>query len=104
MLRTDESDDGVRSTITEEYLSLTIYDVLLVLAVLVTGGILSYFNVPPTVIRNTIVWISAAIYLLFLTRKFQIFTSYCSVFSAFLYLCALEIIPTGTLVVSAIIF
>lgn len=78
--------------------------VLLVLAVLVTGGILSYFNAPPAAIRNTIVWISAAIYLLFLTRKFQIFTSYCSVFSAFLYLCALEIIPTGTLVVSAIIF
>lgn len=55
-------------------------------------------------VRSTILWISGFIYLLFIIRKYQIFQSYYPIFPAFLYLCALEIIPTGTLIVSAIIF
>lgn len=54
--------------------------------------------------RLTIIWLSAATYMLYLVRKFQIFQSSHSIFTSFLYLCALEIVPTGILVVSAIIF
>ena len=60
-------------------------------------------RVEEVTVKSAILWLSAGIYGLFLIRKIQIFTSNCSVFTAFLYLCALEIIPTGTLVVSAII-
>ena len=76
---------------------------ILTLLLLTVAGIMTVAGTDETAIKNAILWISAGIYALFLIRKFQIFTSNCSVFAAFLYLCALEIIPTGTLVVSAII-
>ena len=76
---------------------------ILTLLLLTVAGIMTVAGTDETTIKNAILWISAGIYGLFLIRKFQIFTSNCSVFAAFLYLCALEIIPTGTLVVSAII-
>ncbi len=49
-------------------------------------------------------WVSAFIYALYMLRKFQIFASGFSILTCFLYLCALEIIPTGLLVASALIF
>ena len=78
--------------------------VMLSICTLTCSWIMSTLNAEPEIIRNTIIWISVAIYLLYLVRKFQIFTSYCSVFTSFLYLCALEIIPTGALVVTVVIF
>ncbi len=78
--------------------------VILTLALLATGGIVTVLGMDPEVATTAMLWISIGIYTIFLIRKFQIFISSCSVFAAFLYLCALEIIPTGTLVVSAIIF
>ena len=80
------------------------YFIILTFIILATGGIMSFIEADQTVIRSAIIWLSAGIYGLFLLRKLQIFMTSCSVFTAFLYLCALEIIPTGTLVVSAIIF
>lgn len=74
------------------------------LLLLATGGLLDLFNVPEIDVRSAMLWVSALIYAIFLLRKIQIFYSSCSVFVAFLYLCALEMIPTGILVVSAIIF
>ena len=76
---------------------------ILTLLLLPVAGIMSVIGVEEATIKSAILWLSAGIYGLFLIRKIQIFTSNCSVFTAFLYLCALEIIPTGTLVVSAII-
>ena len=78
--------------------------VILTLALLAIGGITTVLGMDAEVVTTAMLWISIGIYILFLIRKFQIFISSCSVFAAFLYLCALEIIPTGTLVVSAIIF
>ncbi|MBQ8422192.1 MAG: DUF4271 domain-containing protein [Bacteroidales bacterium] len=78
--------------------------ILLTLLLLATGGLMSIIGVAQDVTRCAMLWISAGIYAMFLLRKTQIFASSCSVFTAFLYLCALEIIPTGTLVVSAMIF
>lgn len=77
---------------------------ILTLLLLLTGGILSFIDVAPEVIRNAMLWISATIYGLSLLRKTQILASGSSFFTGFLYLCALEIIPTGALVASAIIF
>lgn len=78
--------------------------IILTLLLVATGGVLSFLDINTEVIRNAMLWISGITYAMFLLRKTQIFISSCSFFTAFLYLCALEIIPTGTLVVSALIF
>ncbi len=78
--------------------------IFLTLFLLAMAGIMSRFGVDDHAVRDAMLWVSAAVYLLFLLRKLQIFNSSCSVFAAFLYLCALEMIPTGILIVSAIVF
>lgn len=80
------------------------YFILLALTLLLSGCVLSFFNSPHNTIRLTCLWLSALVYGLYLARKLQIFASSCSIFAAFLYLCALEILPTGILVVSDVIF
>ena len=78
--------------------------IILTLVLLSVAGVTSVLNMDEAPVRNAMLWISAVTYGLFLIRKTEIFMSSCSIFTAFLYLCALEIIPTGILVVSAIIF
>ena len=78
--------------------------IILTLVLMSMGGIMSFAKASPMEIKNAMLWVSGAIYALFLLRKTQIFTSSCSFFSGFLYLCALEILPTGALVASALIF
>ena len=67
------------------------------------GGIMSFIDVDNSIIKDAMIWVSGAIYLLFLIRRTQIFASSYNFFTVFLYLCALEIIPTGVLVTSAMI-
>lgn len=74
------------------------------LLLLAMGGIFGLADVQDAVSRDAMLWVSAFMYLLFLLRKTQIFSTSCSVFAGFLYLCALEILPTGILVVSGMIF
>lgn len=76
---------------------------LLTLVLLASGWILSFTDTPAETTRHAMLWISAAIYLIFLIRKLQILKSSASFFAAFLYLCALEFIPTGAIIASAII-
>ena len=78
--------------------------IILTLVLLLTGGVLDFIGIDQAHIRIAMLCVSAFIYALFLLRKFQIFSSGCSFFTAFLYLCALEFFPTGVLVASAIIF
>ncbi len=78
--------------------------IILTLTLTTVGGILSFLHVNAEVIRSAMLWISAFIYTLLLLRKTQIFSSGCSIFASFLYLCALEILPTGLLIASALIF
>ena len=80
------------------------YFIVLSLLLMSIGGCLSFIEVPLAHIRTAMFWISGAIYLVFIIRKTQIFHSSCSIFVSFLYLCALEILPTGVLVASAVIF
>ena len=88
---------------TAERASFTFFIVLPII-LLAMGGVMSFIKMDETVIRTAMLCVSALIYALFMLRKLQIFASGCSFFAAFLYLCALEILPTGVLVASAIIF
>lgn len=78
--------------------------ILLTLALLIVSGIVLLTGLPFASARSAMLWVSAITYAIFIIRKTQIFASSCSVFTAILYLCALEFIPTGTLIVSALIF
>ena len=78
--------------------------IILTLVLMTIGGVLSFLDIDPMAIKSAMLWVSAITYMLFLLRKVQIFNSSCSFFSGFLYLCALEILPTGALVASALIF
>ena len=84
--------------------SANTFFIFLTLILLLVGSVCSFFDASLNAIRVTSVWLSALIYGVYLVRKLQIFASSCSIFTAFLYLCALEILPTGILVVSDIIF
>lgn len=84
--------------------SMMNYFIILTFALLVTGLPMSFLKIDPSIIKNTMLWISALIYFVAIIRKSQIFISSCSIFTSFCYLCALEFFPTGILVVSVIIF
>ena len=80
------------------------YFIILTAVLLVVGGIMSAAGAVPHTIKVAMFWLSGSIYTLFLARKQQIFASTCNLFMSFLYLCALEILPTGVLIASAVIF
>ena len=77
--------------------------IILTLVLMTMGGVMSFVDADPMTIKSAMLWLSAAIYCIFLFRKTQIFKSSCSIFTGFLYLCGLEIFPTGVLVASALI-
>ena len=72
------------------------------LVVLPTVGILSLFGVNDLTVRTVILAETGFLYLVFLVRKSQILSVVCGPFQVFLYLCALEVLPTGLLVASAL--
>ena len=78
--------------------------IILCLLLMLTGGLLTLFDVPSEGIRVAMFWLSGTTYALFLLRKAQIFLSSCNFLMSFLYLCALEILPTGVLIASAVVF
>ena len=84
--------------------SVKTYFVILTILMMLTGGISSLTDSPITHIRTAMFWISGVMYIVYLVRKSQIFHSSCSLFVTFLYLCALEILPTGVFIASAVIF
>ena len=73
-----------------------------VLCCLALAGILSYTSISDNTVRLVLTYTLSFFYLLLVFRKSQIFSHYCSVLSTILYLCTLEILPTGLLVASAI--
>lgn len=78
--------------------------IILTLLLLALGGIMRFIDIDPVITRNAMLCVSAFIYALFLLRKLQIFNLGGSFFAGFLYLCALEILPTGILIIPALIF
>lgn len=77
--------------------------IILTLTLFFVGGIMALLKTDQIVTRTAIIWLSAIIYGIYIFRKTQIFTSSCSIFRGFLYLCGLEIFPTGVLIASALI-
>lgn len=70
---------------------------------LLSSWILGIFGVSEELSGRILLYEGAAVYLLFMLRKTQIFKNSCSLISAILYLCALEFLPTGILVATAIV-
>lgn len=77
--------------------------ILLMLLVLPTVGILMIIGCNDLIIRHFIYAETGAVYLLFLFKRAQILSLSCNLLTTFLYLCALEILPTALLVVSAVV-
>ena len=77
--------------------------IVMMLLELITAGILSVCRVPDDVMRNVLYLESAVVYLAFLVRKAQILSLSCNPLRTFLYLCALELIPSAALIVSAVL-
>lgn len=53
--------------------------------------------------RHILDYLCAFLYLVMLVRKSQILKSYCNPFKTFLYLCALEFVPTGILIAAVVL-
>ncbi|MCM1176662.1 MAG: DUF4271 domain-containing protein [Bacteroidales bacterium] len=73
------------------------------LILLSTAGVLSFAGIPDNTVKTVLIYVSGALYLLFIFRKCQIFNHSCNLFTTILYLCTLEILPTGLLVASALV-
>ena len=101
LFRPQKMPKNIYNTAYKAAFNFFIIGTILLLAVAAVSSVL---DLPETDARSAMLWVSALIYTLFLLRKTQIFSTSCSVFAGFLYLCALEIIPTGILLVSAVIF
>lgn len=93
-----------QKTYSAAYKASSSFFIIGTLVLLALGAVMGVLDVHAEDVRSAMLWVSALIYAVFLLRKVQIFSASCSIFAAFLYLCALEMIPTGILVVSAIIF
>ena len=73
-------------------------------AVLAAGGICSFAGISADTCRTVLLYVMLGVYAVSIVRKLQIFSNCCSFLTAFLYLCVLEILPTGILVTSATLF
>ena len=94
-------NDKIRTAWSHSFRNFTILDILFCLA---CGGILNLLGFPAETVRFASLGITAACYFLFLIRKMQIFASVRSLFSSILYLCGLEILPSGLLVAAGFVF
>lgn len=79
------------------------YLILLAAVMLASAGIFSLTNVSELIVRQVIEYEMAVFYLVAVLRETQILRTYCSRFQTFLYLCALEFIPTGILIAGNIL-
>ena len=78
--------------------------ILMTLSAVLTAGVCLVFGINDLTVKKILLYEIAFFFALFLIRKMQIMSNACNQFTAFLYLCGLEIFPAALLVVSAIIF
>ena len=83
--------------------SFRTYFVITATLVLATSGISELADIPDLYTKKIVFYEIIAVYGLLLLRKTQIFTNFCSLIAGILYLCTLEILPTGILIASAIV-
>ncbi|MBO6045258.1 MAG: hypothetical protein J6P69_05350 [Bacteroidales bacterium] len=79
------------------------YWILATLLLTLTAGVIAFTNIPEDAGRTILLYELAVMYLIALLRKSQILLSYCGPLTTFLYLCALEFIPTGALIAGCIL-
>lgn len=79
------------------------YWILAALLMIVTAGIMSLAHTPEPLGRQILMYELGGMYLLGILRESQILSSAYSPIAVFLYLCALELIPSGALVAAAIL-
>ena len=70
---------------------------------IVTTGVLSFCRCDDGLVRTILLYGLGVMYIISFVRKRQILRSFCNPLSTFLYLCALEIIPTGALIAGALL-
>lgn len=75
-----------------------------VILLFAASGICSLLSVSQSVTRNVALAVLAFAYGICILRKTQIFTYYSGYLAGILYLCTLEILPTGLLIVSGFLF
>jgi len=79
------------------------YMILFFFLLFAVGGLLQFFLGDLPAKNRILTFLAAAYYLFFLRRRGQILASVCNPFTTILYLCGLEILPTGILVTVAIL-
>ena len=77
--------------------------ILLTILLLATSGIMSLLHCDAALIRTVLLWEAGVVWLFSLLRSGQFLAGHCNVFSTFLYLCGLEILPVA-LVVAVVLF
>lgn len=79
------------------------FGIILFLELFCCGALLLAFTHDPGLTRTVLLWIAGISYLVYIFRRGQIFSTVCNPFATFLYLCGLELLPTGGLVLSAVL-
>lgn len=74
--------------------------IALVAVMLVTVAALGVFHVQDSLIKTVLLWETALFYLLSVYNIFHFLSLKCNIVATFLYLCALEFLPTGLLIAS----
>ena len=77
--------------------------ILLMLLAIAGVTILYFFRANDFIIKSFLYILSGIAYLMFLIRKTQILSISCNPLLTFLYLCGLEILPTGALIATAVL-
>lgn len=80
------------------------FGIITTLICLATIGTMTLFKADYDSIRRVTLCIAGTVYIIYMLRKLQIFASFRDIFSSILYLCALELLPTGILIAAAILF
>lgn len=83
--------------------SLLNFLILMAGTMIITAGIISFTNISDSAGRMILIYEAGFFYLVGVIRERQILGSFCSQIQTFLYLCALEILPTGALVAGNIL-
>jgi hypothetical protein len=83
--------------------SFSNYWILASVLLTLTAGVISFTNIPDAAGRTILLYELAVMYLIALLRKSQILLSFCGPLTTFLYLCALEFIPTGALIAGCVL-
>jgi len=74
--------------------------IVLVPLMLVTSGIFNVIHVPGVITRTVLLCETTFFYFINVIRVFQFLSHKCYILATFLYLCALEFLPTGLLIAS----